>query len=293
MKRLLVAVCIFALTAMPATAAETPLAFTTRDGNINLIASEGTAPEQIARGRYPDISPDGKRMVYVSDDDASLMVMDLASGSRTTLARSEPRIMAPSWSPSGDRVAFFRFDENYRKELLIVEATGGTPHKIPLGNMDPVACAAWTPDGSSLMLQDIFHLYLVSPADGVEAEAPLEAVTGERDMSTSTDRFLPHPLNADPIAFTMSVPGTKEFEEMFNEYNQALFLYDTVTKERKRLTPEDMLATDIRWTRDGSAIYFSGYRTSDMKEQYPFKIYRLDMATGEITEVCAGEEPAI
>jgi len=293
MKRLLAAICLVALATMPAAAVETPLAFTTRDGNINLIASEGAAPEQIARGRYPDIAPDGKRMVYVSEDDKSLVVMDLASGNKTTLAGSETRIMAPSWSPSGDRVAFFRFDENYRKELLIVDTAGGTPRKTPLGNMDPVACAGWTPDGSSLMLHDIFHLYLVSPSEGVEAEAPLEAVTGAKDMSTSTDRFLPHPVNADPIAFTVSVPGTKEFEEMFNEYNQALFLYDTVTKERKRLTPEDMLATDIRWTRDGSAIYFSGYRTSEMSEQYPFRIYRLDMGTGEITEVCAGEEPAI
>ena len=94
------------------------------------------------------------------------------------------------------------------------------------------------------------------------------------------------------MAFTMSVPGTPLFEKTFNEPNQALFLIDLKSNEKKRLTPEDMLATDIHWSKSGDLIYFSGYRDANMSEPYPFRVYSVNPQSGVITEICSGEQPS-
>ena len=151
---------------------------------------------------------------------------------------------------------------------------------------------AWWPDGKSVLTHDIQILYRFGLDGSVIERTPLERFTGKKDVSTSTDRFLPHPKRDDIMAFTMSVPGTPLFEKTFNEPNQALFIIDLKTNEKKRLTPEDMLATDIHWSKSGDLIFFSGYRDADINGSYPFRVYSVDPGTGVIKEICSGEQPS-
>ena len=62
----------------------------------------------------PQISPDGKRIVYVrsrtnwKDDrtDSELVLVDVASGASRTLTHERPGVSSPRWSPVGDRIAY-------------------------------------------------------------------------------------------------------------------------------------------------------------------------------------------
>src|ERR1700681_965505 len=63
--------------------------------------------------RDPQISPDGTRVVYVRGvgdftanvEKTELVLVDLASGSRTVLTRDRDDVSSPAWSPDGRRIA--------------------------------------------------------------------------------------------------------------------------------------------------------------------------------------------
>lgn len=281
-----------------------PILLSRRDGVIYLIPDKGLSPMKIAGGFDPDMGPDGRSLVYIrenvaqnGDESWTICIKNIRTDSVRSVLTTGDRIMLPSWSPDGSHIAFLMFDSEFFWGIHVVKADGSDFRRIagdsPRGSGPSLSGApAWWPDGKSVLTHDIQVLYRFT-LDGSEMErTPLERFTGKKDASTSTDRFLPHPVRSDIMAFTMSVPGTPLFEKTFNEPNQALFVIDLKTNARKRLTPEDMLATDIHWSKSGDLIFFSGYRDANMNEAYPFRIYSADVETGKITEICSGEQPS-
>ncbi len=281
-----------------------PILFSQRDGGVYLIPDKGLSPMKIARGLDPDMGPDGRSLVYIKenvaqngDESWTICIKNIRTDSVRSVLTTGDRIMLPSWSPDGSHIAFMMFDKEFFWGIHVVKADGSGFCRIagdsPQGSGPSLSGApAWWPDGKSVLTHDIQVLYRFA-LDGSEMErTPLERFTGKKDVSTSTDRFLPHPTRVDLMAFTMSVPGTPLFEKTFNEPNQALFVIDLKTNVKKRLTPEDMLATDIHWSKSGDLIFFSGYRDANISESYPFRIYSVDVETGEISEICSGEQPS-
>jgi len=303
-KILLFAISIAVIFASSAYAQGGPILLSRRDGVVYLIPDKGLSPIEIAQGLDPDMGPDGKSFVFVTEDTApggdeswTIWIKNIRNDSVCSVVRTAGRVMLPSWSPDGSYIAFMMFDKEFSWGLHVVKPDGSGFRRIagdsPWGSGPSLSGApVWWPDGKSVLIHDIQVLYRFG-LDGSEIErTPLERFTGEKDVSTSTDRFIPHPTREGFMAFTMSVPGTPLFEKTFNEPNQALFVIDLKTNEKKRLTPEDMLATDIHWSKNGDLIYFSGYRDADMNEAYPFRIYSVAPGTGVIQEICKGEQPS-
>ncbi len=280
-----------------------PLLLSQSDGIVRYISEVGLVPVEVAKGYDPDMGPDGVSIVYVTEDgvtggplSSSIWIKNTRTGSVRSLIRVDGRVTGPKWSPRGEMVAFMMFGEEDLWTLHVVGSDGSGLLRVapPHGSRESFSPGSlvWHPFNESLIVHDLDVLRMYALDGSEEEKIPLERFTGELGLITSTDRFIPHPLHEGVWAFTMSVPGSPEFEKKFGEPNQALFIIDLDTGTRKRLTPDDMLATDIDWSRRGRVIYFSGYRDSMMNENNPFRIYSLDVQTLEITEICYGEQPS-
>jgi dipeptidyl aminopeptidase/acylaminoacyl peptidase len=101
----------------------------------------------------PQISPDGKRIVYVrrSGDvmtdrmQSSLWMIDVASGTQAPFAAQGA---TPRWSPDGTRVAYSAGDGDGSQLFVRWVATGASARVTALPG-DPSALA-WSPDGTRL-----------------------------------------------------------------------------------------------------------------------------------------------
>ena len=261
---------------------------------VYYLAPPSKQPVKLVQGRQAALSPDGKKIAYLKarkglGGGEGLMVLDLTTGQTVTLLELLPeRIDGPSWSPGGDLLAFVY----HGKEIHLIRADGSGRQKIfsvPGGTYQP---PQWASDGKSLFVHDFGDLFQIDLAGRELAKTPLVTITGRENVLDSGNRFLPNPRDPQLWAFTMAVEGTKKFNKIVTGPNFALFLYDTRTRKRTRLTPPDMLATSPCWSRDGQYLFFSGYREPHYQMSDPSRIYRLNRDGTGLTELAKGEDPS-
>jgi Tol biopolymer transport system component len=284
-------------------AAQTSAALVFGDRNwIYYLAANSAVPRKLAKGNFPALSPDRRQVVYCAPINTALsapasgalMFFDLASGKTSTLFRSTAWFAHPRWSPGGERISLTLALSSGKRELYTIAPDGSQKQKLITGGeqgVDDIFIPVWAPDGQSLYFQDMSNLVQVSTSGKVLAKTPLGTITAEKEAVTSSDSFVPSPTDANLLAFTKSVPGSRLFKRTFSEPNTALFLYDPRNQTRKRLTPVDLLALDPVWSRDGNFIYFSGYRDRDGRAAYPFKVYRIARDGTGLVQIAVGETP--
>lgn len=269
---------------------------------IYFLAPNTLAPRKLAKGNFPTLSPDRRRVAYCAPINASvsapasgaLMLFDLASGRTATLFRSNAWFAHPRWSPNGERISFTLALSSGKRELYVISPDATNSQKLIAGGeqgIDDIFKPTWAPDGQSLYFQDMSNLVQVSTSGEILSKTPLGTIVEEKAAVTSADAFMPSPADASLIAYTRSVPGTRLFERTFGEPNTALFLYDFRTNTRRRLTRVDLLAMDPVWSRDGRFIYFAGYHDREGRAAYPFKIYRIASDGTGLIQVAVGETP--
>ena len=269
---------------------------------IYYLAPNSSTPRKLAKGNFPALSPDRRRVAYCSPNNTSmsapasgaLMLFDLVSGKTSTLFGSNAWFAHPRWSPDGERISFTLALSSGKRELYVIAPDGTKSQKLITGGgqaSDDIFNPSWAPDGASLYFQDMSNLVQVSTSGQILAKTPLAMIVEEKEAVTSADWFVPSPHDPNLFVYTRSVPGTRLFERTFGEPNTALFTYDVRTKTRKRLTSIDLLAIDPVWSRDGQFIYFAGYHDREGRAAYPFKIYRIARDGTGLTQVAVGETP--
>lgn len=104
----------------------------------------------VADDHQPDVSPDGRHIVFVSNRDGGkgeIYVMDADGSHARNLTNDPASDDTPAWSPDGRRIAF-QSDRRGPIEIYVMDADGS--HPTPLA---PGARAAWSPDGRRLAYQ--------------------------------------------------------------------------------------------------------------------------------------------
>jgi len=99
-------------------------------------------------------SPDGKWVSYVSFPEGDLWRCRVDGSDKLRLTSQPMFVTYTAWSPDGAQLAFAALETGRPAQLYIISAAGGTPRQILSGHLG-IAGLNWTPDGGSIIFQDI------------------------------------------------------------------------------------------------------------------------------------------
>ncbi len=127
------------------------------------------AMEQITfamRANYPDVSPDGRTVVFSRTDVAQsrLAFLELDSLRVRELAPMEriSQVTMPRWSPDGSKVAYSGWREGGFRDIYVYDRASGVQERITSSRSIETA-PAWSPDGRFLLFisdrTGVFNIY--------------------------------------------------------------------------------------------------------------------------------------
>ena len=260
---LLLAVLVAVLGAPAARAAESPRKLAFERGTAVWVASlDGTDAKKVAAGASPDISPDGTKLAFNTDEPSTklpvrhIAVADLATG-KTTVFKDVPsdNSFGPAWSPDGTQLAFYVYSaDDWQLGLSNADGTGFriVKHTEPKGQ----TCngAVWAPDGKSLFCQDMTAILRIG-LDGAEQKRwELKTLVADGDMNSSSRLS----ISPDGKTLLMDIDQAEEHDRKnWDGPQPAIWSFDLTADKAVRLSPKPLFAWEPRWIGDGDLVFIS------------------------------------
>lgn len=276
---------------------------------VVLLWHEHNGSLEIAKGSCAALDSQANRIAYCTPSSDSLhlghelRVQSIHSSDPEWVYRPDEDafISEVVWSSDGSQLAFIETDAEFRSHLMLW-VPENKPNRVISASMSKTGTLGfwwslgWTSDGSALTVHDMTKLYQFAPDGRVVNIIPLiEIIDDGLETITSTDRVLPSPHDLSLFAYTRLVPGSSLFSSVMHEPNSALFLHNKFLGRSKnlRITGESITVLDMTWTPDGKSLYFAGFEDTQAAENYPFRIYRIDLHDLSITELLKGERVSV
>ncbi len=214
----------------------------------------------------PEFSPSGQAIAFLTIRpdfvrdryDATLRVVDIATGESQALVRGMDDLHMPRWSPDGRAIAFIATVEDRKPQIYTVPAAGGTPEELtdaPNG----VEQFAWSPDGNTVAY--------VTPDD-----SPLSA----KDRRTHHDLFTIHDddyaIHEPPVPSHIWLISAKT--------GKARQLTHGATSVLETAPPIGGDISSPEWSADGRWIVYAQQADADDSDSDRTSIAAVDVAIG-------------
>jgi len=170
-----------------------------------------------------------------------------------------------TWSPDGDRVAFFARRENERVLLVHSSVSGKLERRISIPGIDDELSPAWSPDGKSIVFE--------GARDGVTDIFAFDLETGVTRNVTQDPFFDSNP--------SWSPDGTQIlYDRRIGPYNK-VFLTDSADPSRKiQLTFGDSDDLQPSFSRDAKTVYFASDADGGI-----YNAHTLSLETGDLARL--------
>ncbi len=210
----------------------------------------------------PSLSPDGRRLAYVSTGktEKSLMVQGLPEG-RPLAVFAAPEIGHVRWSPDGSELMMWTRGTG-RDGIYVMTLAGGAIRRIAPGEY--MAC--WSPEGSAIAVATyqggkIIFLNRLGQQERVVSLKGVDSAILGLDWSGAAGR----------LAFV-----TNDHERRFT-----VWTIRPDGSEQKKVLTENTEIPSARWAPRGDAIYFS------RRLNQTFSFYRIPMRDGDKRDAVA------
>lgn len=241
MRRFAVLYFLLIATAAFASDAQRKIAFERNSGAVWVANVDGTGAKKIAAGVDPDISPDGTKLAFNTEETKStkrfIAVADISTG-KVTLFKDVPsdNAFGPVWMPDGKTLLFYIIiDGNWDIALANADGTGFRILHKAKSDSSSFWSACWMPDGQSLYCQDLENLYHIGLDGSAIKQWPLAKLFTAGDMDSNVK------LDVSPDGKTLMVElnsGDAEPERKdWDGPAPSIWTLDLATEKAKRLSP--------------------------------------------------------
>jgi tricorn protease len=215
---------------------------------IILLASAGRSQEPISFARSPDISPDGRQIVFSYKGD--IWIVDAIGGVARPVTMHEAHDIAPCFSPDGRSIAFSS-NRHGSYDVFVVSALGGRPKRLTFDSGNE-AVTGWTPDGKAI-------LYSASRGDEFPTRADMYKidVAGGREQRLTTTEARQGVMSPDGtrVAYVRG-PGFSFRKGYRGSANDDVWLCKADGSAPARLTDFTGEDTSPMWAPDGKTLYY-------------------------------------
>jgi len=234
-------------------AAERKIAYE-RGENIFVADADGTHSKKVAEGALPEISPDGTRVAFNTEDDAKnrpgperhIAIADVAGGKVTVLPNiPSDNCFGPVWSPDGKQLVFMIMaDKRWQLGIVNADGSGFEFLKNSELNSDGLGGPEWARDGKSIFCHDLDNLYQIGLDGNILKKWELSKILTDASMN-SGDRLS---ISPDGKALLMDVDcGAEHERKNWDGPQPAIEKFDLSADKAVRVTGKNDFVWEPFW----------------------------------------------
>ena len=219
--------------------------------HVMSTTTSGSIPLDLGLGDEGSLSPDGKTLIFSTDE--GLVFRDMVSGDISLVAGTSRRDRGAIWSPDGSLIAFSKGPASGLigapgpYELMIMDADGSNQRYL-LANNGSNTAQAWLPDGKTL-------IYTTRQADGVVVQS-INIETGAVLLLTQ--------VNYQNAGIAVSPDGKQiAYEAMLPGDRYGVYISNLDGSNARLIANADpIVVTEPYWSPDGHWLMMSVQDTS-------------------------------
>ena len=232
---------------------------------MNADGSDQRLVTDIQNAKFPDFSPDGSRIAYVTSTnyDGRVKITDIDGFDQTTVLSQNRAMADPDWSPDGDQLVFIFHTHQYFS-VSVVDSSGRNFRHLTQPATDQInQASSWSPDGQVILF--------TSDRDGDQEIYSMNSNGKDLRQLTNNearDYFPAWSPDGSQIAFSSDRDG-----------NWEIYVMDVSGGHIQQITVDPAEDWWPAWSPDGQRIAFASKRDGN------WEIYTMNADGSQLTRL--------